>query len=162
MKTGKYYSIYETKMGSITIGSDGDKITHVLFGDCSDHFLEKSEMHLLNQAAKQMEEYFEGSRVKFDIPYHAEGTVFQEKVWEALCQIPYGQTRSYKQIAEMIQHPKASRAVGMANNKNPIAIIIPCHRVIGADGSLSGYGGGTDKKTFLLKMEKGNAACLYQ
>lgn len=105
---------------------------------------------------RELDEYFQGKRKNFDIPLRTHGTPFQEKVWAALRAIPYGETRSYKDIAEAIGHPKAYRAVGMANNANPIFIIVPCHRVIGADGSLTGYGGGLPMKKALLSLERGN------
>ena len=103
---------------------------------------------------RELDEYFQGRRKTFDIPCRTQGTAFQEKVWAALREIPYGETRSYRDIAEAIGHPKAYRAVGMANNANPLFIIIPCHRVIGADGSLTGYGGGLPMKKALLMLEK--------
>lgn len=103
---------------------------------------------------QELDEYFQGKRKTFDIPLRTHGTPFQEKVWAALRAIPYGEVRSYKEVAEAIGHPKAYRAVGMANNANPIFIIIPCHRVIGADGSLTGYGGGLPMKKALLSLEK--------
>ena len=95
-----------------------------------------------------------GKRKEFDLPLLLKGTPFQKQVWEALLNIPFGETRSYKQIAEAIGNPKAVRAVGMANNKNPLLIVVPCHRVIGANGKLVGYAVGLDKKEFLLKLEK--------
>ena len=101
-------------------------------------------------------EYFDGKRKIFDLPLKPEGTEFQLKDWNALREIPYGETRSYKDIAIAIGNPKACRAVGTANHNNPISIIIPCHRVIGSDGSLTGYGGGLDKKTYLLELEQKN------
>lgn len=106
---------------------------------------------------RQLDEYFAGVRKTFDFPYRLHGTPFQEKVWEALRDIPYGETRSYKDIAEAIGHPKAFRAVGMANHANPIFIAIPCHRVIGSGGSLVGYGGGLEMKKALLELEKANS-----
>lgn len=105
---------------------------------------------------RELDEYFQGKRKTFDIPLRTHGTPFQEKVWAALRAIPYGEVRSYKEVAEAIGHPKAYRAVGMANNANPIFIIVPCHRVIGSDGSLTGYGGGLPMKKALLSLEKGN------
>ncbi|MFZ4451815.1 methylated-DNA--[protein]-cysteine S-methyltransferase [Salibacterium aidingense] len=102
---------------------------------------------------RQLREYFSGKRREFDIPLDLYGTPFQLAVWHALAVIPYGETRSYKEIAEDIQAPKAVRAVGSANNKNPVSLIIPCHRVIGSGGKMVGYGGGLDKKEYLLKME---------
>lgn len=154
MVKGKYYNLYQTELGILTIGSDGERITQVLFGDQREAFQEKLEIKLIAQTIQQLNEYFAGKRMFFDIPYYAEGTEFQKKVWNELCRIPYGQTRSYGEIARNIQNPGASRAVGMANNKNPIAIIIPCHRVIGSNGSLTGYGGGMEKKEILLAKER--------
>ena len=113
----------------------------------------EQETPLLNEAFKQLGEYLTGKRRDFDLPLAPAGTPFQRKVWDALLQIPYGQTRSYRQIAEAVNSPKGFRAVGMANNRNPIAVFIPCHRVIGADGSMVGYGGGLDIKKHLLRLE---------
>jgi methylated-DNA-[protein]-cysteine S-methyltransferase len=104
-------------------------------------------------AARQLTEYFAGERTSFDLPLAPAGTEFQRRVWLALQTIPYGQTASYGQLAREIGSAAASRAVGLANGKNPIAVVIPCHRVIGADGSLTGYGGGLDRKRFLLDLE---------
>lgn len=113
-----------------------------------------SETALIKEAAKQLNEYLEGNRKVFDIPLELEGTPFQKLVWKALQDIPYSETRSYREIAESIGRPKACRAVGMANNKNPVAIFVPCHRVIGSDGKLVGYAGGMDIKEKLLDLEK--------
>jgi len=126
---------------------------------CSVFFARQAEPEgkatsILHEAQKQLTEYFNKKRNFFDLVLSEEGTDFQKKVWQALRTIPYGQTRSYKQIAELIGQPKAARAVGMANNKNPIAIITPCHRVIGADGSLVGYASGLKIKQILLDLEK--------
>ena len=109
---------------------------------------------LTEQVFRQLDEYFAGTRRRFDFPYRLHGTPFQEKVWAALRDIPYGETRSYKDIAIAVENPKGVRAIGMANNRNPIAIVIPCHRVIGADGSLVGYDGGLSRKAWLLELEK--------
>ena len=107
---------------------------------------------------RQLDEYFAGTRRSFDFPCRAQGTPFQRKVWAALRDIPYGETRTYGDIARAIGQPKAARAVGMANNRNPIYIATPCHRVIGADGSLVGYGGGLAMKAALLELEKAHAS----
>ena len=101
-----------------------------------------------------MIEYLEGKRKVFDFPYEFHGTEFQKKVWKKLCDIPYGETRTYKDIAIAIGNPKACRAVGMSNNKNPITIAVPCHRVIGANGKLVGYAGGIEMKKKLLEIEE--------
>ena len=116
-----------------------------------------SESELIRRVFGQIEEYLAGRRKSFDAPFLAEGTPFMRRVWDALCKIPYGETRSYKDIAAAIGQPGAMRAVGMANNRNPIALIIPCHRVIGADGKLVGFGGGLDMKRHLLTLEAGSA-----
>jgi methylated-DNA-[protein]-cysteine S-methyltransferase len=110
----------------------------------------------LADAATQLREYFSGARRDFDLDLAPQGTEFQTKVWAALAEIPYGSTATYGQIAARVGNPKASRAVGMANNRNPIALIIPCHRVIGSSGKLVGYGGGLPAKEFLLNFERGD------
>ena len=107
----------------------------------------------LPELARQLEEYFAGRRRLFELPVAPEGTEFQRRVWEELARIPWGETRSYGEIARAVGRPGASRAVGMANNRNPLAVVVPCHRVIGADGSLTGYGAGLDRKEHLLRLE---------
>lgn len=145
---------YNMSIGRIGIAEDGKGITDVFFDAADrpkDSLLEETE--LLNEAAKQLVDYLAGKRKDFELPLRPEGTEFQKLVWEALRTIPYGETRTYKQIAEQIGNPKACRAVGMANNKNPISIIIPCHRVIGSNRRLVGYGGGIELKKKLLELE---------
>lgn len=102
----------------------------------------------------QLRAYFRGELTSFDLPLALRGTPFQRRVWAALCRIPYGETRSYGQLAEQLGAPSAARAVGLANGRNPVGIIVPCHRVVGADGSLTGYGGGLDRKRRLLAFER--------
>ncbi|PJK01835.1 cysteine methyltransferase [Lysobacteraceae bacterium NML03-0222] len=114
---------------------------------------QESPHPLLSEAARQLGEYFAGQRHVFDLPLAPQGTDFQQRVWQALRTIPYGQTRSYAQLAAAIGQPKAMRAVGAANGRNPLSIVVPCHRVIGADGALVGFGGGLPVKTFLLRLE---------
>lgn len=109
----------------------------------------------LTMAAEQLEEYFSGKRKEFSLPVELKGTEFQRRVWQELSRIPYGESISYGELARRVGSPKASRAVGLANGRNPITIIIPCHRVIGADGRLTGYGGGLPRKKFLLDFEAG-------
>lgn len=111
---------------------------------------------LAENLKKQLSEYFAGKRSEFDIPLQPQGTAFQQSVWQALQQITYGSTCTYGEIATKIGQAKAARAIGQANNRNPIAIVIPCHRVIGANNKLTGYAGGLDKKEFLLKLEMKN------
>ena len=119
-----------------------------------EELLEQHDHPILCEAQQQLAEYFAGTRQQFDLPLDFDGTYFQKQVWQALLQIPYGETRSYKQIAEQLGNPKAVRAVGAANGKNPISIIAPCHRVIGASGKLVGFAGGLDNKQILLKLEQ--------
>ncbi|MFW2148355.1 methylated-DNA--[protein]-cysteine S-methyltransferase [Acinetobacter sp. TY1] len=115
--------------------------------------VENKQHPILLETKKQLSEYFEGQRKIFDLPLDFEGTEFQQKVWQALLTIPFGETRSYKDIAEQIGNVKAVRAVGAANGKNPISIIAPCHRVVGANGKLVGFAGGLENKDILLKIE---------
>lgn len=117
------------------------------------------ETSLIKMAARQLDEYFKGERQQFNLPLDLSGTTFQTKVWKELLKIPYGQTKSYKDIAIAINNPKAYRAVGMANNKNRIMIVVPCHRVISSDNKLTGYAGGLEKKEFLLNLEYRYYAC---
>lgn len=111
---------------------------------------------LVQKCRVELEEYFAGKRKNFDLPLAGEGTDFQKQVWEQLQRIPYGETRTYGEIAKIMGRPKASRAIGMANHNNPILILVPCHRVIGADGSLTGYVAGIEAKKYLLEFEKKN------
>lgn len=146
----------DTPIGMICVESNEEVITGLFFEKNKTLYKqEKPETDLLKKAGEQLMEYFSGKRKTFDLPLAPSGTEFQKKVWKALCQIPYGETRSYGEIAAQIGNPKACRAVGGANNKNPIMIFIPCHRVIGADGSLVGFGGGIEAKKFMLNLEKG-------
>ena len=148
----KKIAIYYSPVGAIQLEYEDDVITALKSAQAGAKGEPPSALAEL--VFRQLDEYFAGTRTEFTFPYRLHGTPFQEKVWEALRQIPYGETRSYKDIAEAIGHPKAYRAVGMANNANPIFIAIPCHRVIGANGSLVGYGGGLEMKKALLELEK--------
>lgn len=155
--------LYETKLGRILIAEDGTGITNLnLAPEGKNIGLDDSyvlnETEPLKEAAKQLFEYLEGTRRKFSVKLNPKGTSFQTRVWEALREIPYGETRSYKEVAGAVGNGKASRAIGMANHNNPIMCIIPCHRVIGADKSLVGYAGGLDIKKYLLKLEQGKEA----
>ena len=156
MHENQIYFEYVTGYGSVTIVSDGGAILAVWLRNTVNLEGRNEADALTDMAAKQLEEYFAGKRTQFDVPLRPVGTEFQQAVWKELLTIPYGETRSYKQVAYGIGKPAACRAVGMANNKNPISIIIPCHRVIGANGSLVGYGGGLDMKRKLLALEQEN------
>ena len=139
-------------IGDLSVFANDDAITRLLFGVRGDESCEPSP--LLMEAARQLEAYFARRLRRFDLPLSPTGTAFQMRVWEALKTIPYGETRSYADIAALAGSPRAMRAVGLANGKNPISIIIPCHRVIGKNGALIGYGGGLPVKAALLALER--------
>ena len=148
----KRIAIYHSPVGDLQLEYENGAVT-ALKTVKADVQSDGAPDALAETVFSQLDEYFAGTRTAFDFPCAPQGTPFQRKVWAALREIPYGETRSYKQIAEAIGKPKACRAVGMANNRNPIIIVIPCHRVIGADGSLTGYGGGLKMKRALLDLE---------
>ena len=156
-----YFIYIESPIGRLMLCSDGVALTgvHMDFPASSGQWSQAqggrqdATAPPLADAARQLGEYFARSRREFDVPLALKGTKFQERVWRALLVIPYGETWSYGQLAEYIGNPKASRAVGLANGSNPLSIIVPCHRVIGADGSLTGYGGGIERKRWLLAHE---------
>lgn len=145
----KYF--YDTPIGKLGIAEKLGKIFQVSFFDIVEG--ELTETPLIKKAYEQLDEYFKGLRKNFDLPLLLDGSEFQIKVWKALMTIDYGKTATYGDIAKLIGSPKASRAVGGANNKNKIAIIIPCHRVIGSNGTLTGYAGGLGIKKYLLDLE---------
>jgi methylated-DNA-[protein]-cysteine S-methyltransferase len=153
-----YYDIIESLVCPILLAGDEKGLKHVIFlkgerqVEIPDDWVENKE--LFREATRQLEAYFSGKLESFDLKLAPEGTEFQKSVWKALCKIPYGETRTYKDIAASVGKPKAYRAVGLANNRNPIAIIVPCHRVIGSNGKLTGYASGLDVKAFLLKLEE--------
>ncbi|MGH8906869.1 MAG: methylated-DNA--[protein]-cysteine S-methyltransferase [Egibacteraceae bacterium] len=155
--TPGYVTTMPSPVGELTLVSDGERLTGLylpvsrstpVLGQAW-----RSDPGPFQAAVEQLAAYFAGERTIFDLPVAPQGTAFQLQVWKALQEIPYGQTRSYGAIAERIGNPRAVRAVGLANGRNPIAIVIPCHRVIGANGSLTGYGGGLDRKRLLLRLE---------
>lgn len=153
-----YYTYYQSPNGQMTIQANDIGLLGVWFEIQTTQPQELgaySDDHaILNQAKIQLEEYFSGRRTQFDLPLAAKGTDFQQSVWQALCKIPYGETWSYQQLADEIGNPKAVRAVGLANGKNPISVIVPCHRVIGKNGKLTGYAGGVETKEKLLQLER--------
>jgi methylated-DNA-[protein]-cysteine S-methyltransferase len=158
----------DSPIGPLTLAAHDGKLCHIAFGTVWEAEEEirawgekygltdvrVAEAPVLKEAATQLEDYFAGRRRAFDVPTKWFGTDFQMKVWRALLTIPYGETRSYKDIARQIGKPTAVRAVGGANHCNPLPILVPCHRVIGASGALVGYGGGLDKKIALLRLER--------
>lgn len=146
---------YEYDIGKIGIAENFGKITNLYFAnEVVPQNVQISETPIIKEAHQQLRSYLAGELKDFSLPLAPAGTVFMKQVWAALCEIPYGKTASYKEIAVKVGSPKAARAVGLANNRNPIAIFIPCHRVIGSDGSLTGYAGGLDLKKRLLDLER--------
>ena len=146
----------KTKVGWIGVEVKNGAVAQVFFAEAEDEDVSPSdaaERTLLDEAFRQLEAYLDGRLTVISLPVAPAGTPFQRRVWAVLQTIPYGETRSYGQVAAAVGNPKATRAVGMANNRNPIAIVIPCHRVIGADGTLVGYGGGLELKRRLLELE---------
>lgn len=151
-----FYYTFKTIIGEILIIEEENKISQINVLKSKEQLIGKKEKTtLIKETYKQLEEYFKGKRQKFNLPLLIKGTEFQKKVWTELTKIPYGETRSYGQIAKQIGNEKASRAVGMANHNNNIIIVIPCHRVIGANKKLVGFGAGLDVKEKLLNIEKG-------
>lgn len=157
----RIYSILPSPIGELLLAGDGESLNEICF-----EAPEKRRMIPSNWkyqkgaypvATLQLEEYFAGERKHFDLALRPEGTPFQLQVWKALRQIPYGETISYKQLAERVGNPAGTRAVGAANGRNPLPIVVPCHRVIGSDGSLTGFGGGLPTKKWLLELER--ASC---
>ncbi len=145
-----YIQCYQSPIGVLCIEADGQAVTSIHISD----IVEDVPCFVTEETIRQLKEYFAGKRTKFDIPLHPKGTEFQRNVWHVLKAIPYGETRCYQDVATAVGNPRACRAVGMANNKNPIMIIVPCHRVIGKNGTLGGYAGGLDVKIKLLQLEK--------
>lgn len=159
MNARRHLILDPTPIGPVTLIAEGDELIAV-FMEIHAHAPDPSEYGgrvdsdpLLDETARQLNEYFAGERRDFDLPLHPHGTDFQQQVWRALREIPYGRTWSYGELAQHIGKPSASRAVGLANGRNPISIVIPCHRVIGANGSMTGYGGGIERKRWLLAHE---------
>ena len=144
------FCVIASPVGRLRIDADNTGICGV---NRTEEALCSPEEPLLEDCARQLAEYFSGARRVFDLPLHPVGTAFRMKVWSELQQIPYGQTTTYGELARRVGNARGARAVGGANHHNPISIIIPCHRVIGADGSLTGYGGGLDMKDALLRLE---------
>lgn len=149
-----YYHKCTCMLGVLTIVERDGLISEIRFGDSYEAMWTMKETDIILWAEKELKEYFKGERKVFSFPHRAFGTDFQCRVWKALEEIPYGEVRSYKEVAVMAGSPKACRAVGMANHKNPLPIVVPCHRVIGSNGKLTGYAGGLDIKRHLLELER--------
>lgn len=148
-----HFYIYQTAIGVLTLCEEKGCIT-AISPNYQPETGEEKETETIRRAHTQITEYLEGKRKIFDLPLAATGTEFQKRVWKALSEIPYGETRTYGEIAAAIGNPKAARAVGMANHRNPLMIVVPCHRVIGSNGKMTGYASGLDTKEFLLKLER--------
>lgn len=147
--------VIQAPFGNLYLYADDNYLSGITFREVDSLEAKADEKHpILQQAAQQLKEYFSGQRHTFDLPLRFSGTDFQQQVWQHLQTVPYGDTQSYQQVAGAIDNPKAVRAVGNANNKNPIVIVVPCHRVIGANGNMVGYGGGLPIKEWLLKHEQ--------
>lgn len=146
-----YIDYMNSPVGTIKIAADETGIRLIRFVDTRDQAVEPNP--LIETCKLQLQEYFLGKRKTFNLPFEQNGTPFQQSVWNSLLEIPYGGTASYGDIAKAIKRPRAARAVGAANGKNPLSIIVPCHRVIGSDGTLTGYAGGVTKKAWLLTHE---------
>lgn len=144
----------DSPVGRLMIVQQGEAVKEILFEEKITDAVPIRSTELLLCAQRQLNEYFSGSRKVFSLPLALTGTPFQRKVWQQLTQIPYGEVRSYGQIAQAVGNPKACRAVGAANHCNPIPILVPCHRVVGANGSLTGYAGGLWRKNLLLQLEQ--------
>jgi methylated-DNA-[protein]-cysteine S-methyltransferase len=154
------FTYLESPIGRLLLTSDGSSLTGLYMETSRKEpsrvgWVEDPQVPPLPEAVRQLTEYFAGRRREFDLPLRFEGTAFQQRVWRELTAIPYGETWSYGELAKRINQPSASRAVGLANGRNPISILVPCHRVIGANGSLTGYGGGLERKRWLLAHESG-------
>lgn len=149
----KIQDILQSPIGSIYIVADDREIFSISYEPIDGEIAGENALTRLTK--KELKEYFDKRRTSFDLPLHRCGTMFQRAVYRALEEIPYGETRSYRQIADKIGRPRAARAVGAANHVNPFSIVIPCHRVIGKSGAMVGYGGGIPKKEYLLNLERG-------
>lgn len=152
-----YYCEFDSPLGVITVQASDTGIKGIWFETYTtkpEMLGKHSDSHpVLSETREQLTEYLAGTRTKFDLPLDADGTEFQKQVWQELTKIPFGETRSYKDIAQAINKPKAVRAVGAANGKNPISVVVPCHRVVGSNRALTGYAGGIDRKQKLLELE---------
>jgi len=149
----EFYS-FDTPLGQMALAEEEGAIVRLYLPTSPTPRLMPHSTPLLEEGVRQLRQYFEGTRTSFDLPLAPQGTPFQQKVWAALRDIPYGQTRSYRDIAFAVGCPRGFRAVGMACNRNPIPILIPCHRVVGANGALTGYAGGVELKQALLALEQ--------
>ncbi|QHS21527.1 methylated-DNA--[protein]-cysteine S-methyltransferase [Virgibacillus sp. MSP4-1] len=162
-----FYDEIQTNLGPVTLMMKDESLLAIQYGKLNQlrepfqkwlgrHFdqpvFERNPAKLL-EVTQQLEEYFNGTRTQFELSYEIYGTPFQKQIWQALSEIPYGEVRTYKEIAQLVQSPKAQRAVGGAVNRNPLPIFLPCHRVVGSNGTMTGYAGGLGKKEFLLHLE---------
>ncbi len=160
---GKSVWYYEFPIGRLGIVQENGFLVSILFADTNKAHLDdlkEEKTPIIEETALQLDTYFSLRRKKFNLPIHLRGTDFQRACWNAIKAIPWGETKTYKDIAESLGRPKAVRAVGFANSRNPLPIVVPCHRVIGSDGSLTGYGGGLPVKRYLLDLEKGKIPSL--
>ncbi|MBE9075970.1 methylated-DNA--[protein]-cysteine S-methyltransferase [Romeria aff. gracilis LEGE 07310] len=155
-----YFTLYESPIQTLRLVSDGQSLTGLYMMSEKHHsvpqtdWIEDESAAPFSEVKQQLTAYFAGGLTQFDLPLRMQGTPFQRRVWDALNTIPYGTTATYGELAQSIGQPNASRAVGLANGRNPVSIIVPCHRIIGANGNLTGYGGGIERKRWLLDHER--------
>ena len=156
-----YFDQFDSPIGTLTVAGNGEAIVHILFPqnrhDARGRADWRRDAVPLREARMQLLQFLHGERTRFDLPLQPRGTPFQQRVWQALAAIPFGQTWSYLQLASHLGQPTATRAVGAANGRNPLPIVLPCHRVTGRDGSLTGFGGGLETKAALLALEQRQA-----
>jgi methylated-DNA-[protein]-cysteine S-methyltransferase len=161
MNATLFYKEMESPVGKLKLVASAKALVAVLWDGEAPNRVKLDPMNrdlrhpVLLEVERQLSEYFAGKRMSFDLPLEPDGTAFQKKVWQALREIPFGRTKSYLDLAKTVGSPRASRAVGAANGKNPLSIIVPCHRVVGADGALTGFSGGLERKAALLALEAG-------
>ena len=149
-------AVIHSPLGPLTLFAEDDHLTALVYGDYGSY----DDLPLFREAKRQLEAYFAGQRQAFSLPLNPDGTAFQRRVWQSLCDIPYGRVISYRELAAQVGSPRAFQAVGQANGRNPLPILIPCHRVIAADGTLGGYSSGVERKRFLLRLEGLSAGLL--
>jgi methylated-DNA-[protein]-cysteine S-methyltransferase len=166
MSESIYFDYLDSPLGGLLIVGDGTYLTRLYLpnhkGAAQPNASWRRASEPFSQAREELAEYFAGERKTFDVPIRGAGTPFQERVWQELVRIPFGMTITYAELARRVGQPNASRAVGNANGRNPISIIVPCHRVIGANGRLTGYAGGLDNKRWLLDLERGERSLSFE
>jgi methylated-DNA-[protein]-cysteine S-methyltransferase len=166
MKTATYFDTVMTPLGPLVLATDGDALTGAWFDGqryqppMDSGWQQRADLPILRRSVAELAEYFAGRRTRFDLPLAPSGTPFQRVVWEAIASVPYGETIAYNALAARVGRPECIRAAGAATGRNPLSIVIPCHRIVGADGTLTGYAGGLDRKRALLALERAGVSAL--